>query len=179
MNNVRIRSARQSDASAVQSVARESWRAAYDDILDAETIERKLDEWYAVDELADSIARPDGVFLLAADGATGEDDAVVGFVQAGRAPEDDGSGPTPEDDTGDTYVLARIYVLPDRWGEGIGTRLLDQAIGAIRERGAATLRLGVFADNDAAVGFYEARGFERVREKTSELGEEYVYVREI
>jgi len=175
MNNVRIRSALPSDASAVRSVARESWRAAYDGILDAETIECKVDEWYAVEELAESIDRSDGAFLVAEDRTLERDaehgfEPLVGFLQ---------SVPAPEDDSGDTYVLARIYVLPDHWGEGIGTRLLDQAVGAIRERGAETLRLGVFADNDAAVGFYEARGFERVREKPSELGDEYVYVREL
>jgi ribosomal protein S18 acetylase RimI-like enzyme len=167
---VRIRRARPDDADAIRRVARESWRAAYDDILDAETIERKLDQWYDVEGLADSIDRADGVFLVADGGATGGDDAVVGFVQA---------SPAPEADAGTTYVLARIYLRPERRSEGTGTRLLDQAIGAIRERGAETLRLGVFADNDAAVGFYEARGFERVREKTSELGEEYVYVRTV
>lgn len=173
MTDVRIRAADPDDAEAIRSVAGDSWRAAYDDILDAETIERKLAEWYDVDELADSIDRADGVCLVADDGertAASADDAVVGFVQA---------GPAPDDDAETTYVLARIYLRPERWGEGIGTRLLDQAIGAIRERGAETLRLGVFADNDAAVGFYEARGFERVREKTSALGDEYVYVREI
>jgi len=167
MSDVRIRPARPSDASAVQSVARESWTVAYDDILDAETIDRKIDEWYDADDLAESIDRSAGVFLVAEDR---ESDAVVGFVQVGPASEDDG---------GTAYVLARIYLLPDRRGEGIGTRLLDQAIGAIRERGAETLRLGVFAANDVAVEFYESRGFERVREKTSDLGEEYVYVREI
>lgn len=177
MTAVRIRRARPDDADAIRRVARESWRAAYDDILDAETIERKLDQWYDVEGLADSIDRADGVFLVADGGATGGDDAapggddaVVGFVQA---------SPAPEADAGTTYVLARIYLRPERRSEGTGTRLLDQAIGAIRERGAETLRLGVFADNDAAVGFYEARGFERVREKTSELGEEYVYVRTV
>jgi len=175
MSNVRIRSARPSDASAIQSVARGSWRAAYDGILDAETIERKVDEWYAVEELAASVDRSDGAFLVAEDRTLERDaengsEALLGFGQA---------VPAPEDDSGDTYVLARIYVLPDRWGEAIGTRLLDQMIGAVREQGAETLRLGVLADNDGAVGFYEARGFERVREKTSELGDEYVYVREI
>jgi len=173
VTDVRIRAADPDDAEAIRSVARDSWRAAYDDILAAETIERKLAEWYDVDGLADSIDRADGVCLVADDGgqtAASTADAVVGFVQA---------GPAPDDDANSTYVLARIYLRPDRWGEGIGTRLLDQVIGAIRKRGAETLRLGVLADNDAAVGFYEARGFERVRENPSALGDEYVYVRNV
>lgn len=167
MRTVRIRRADPDDASAVREVARESWRAAYEGILDAETIDRKIDEWYDVDSLADSVEREEGAFLMATDA---ESDDVVGFAQA---------GPVPEEDYHGAYVLARIYVHPDCWGEGIGTRLLDQIVGAIRNEGAETLRLAVLADNDVGVAFYEARGFERVREKTSDVGDEYVYVRDV
>ena len=162
MTGVRIRAARPEDAAAIRAVARESWTDAYEGILDEETIDRKLDEWYDEEVIAESIDWHESAFLVA-EAETSDDGAasVVGFAQA---------GPSEEDET--AYVLYRIYVRPDQWGEGIGTRLLDQAIGAIRTEGAETLRLAVLAENDVGVGFYEARGFERVREKTSDVGEE-------
>ena len=37
-------------------------------------------------------------------------------------------------------VLARLYVLPDRWGKGVGAGLLGTAIGRLRERGSGARR---------------------------------------
>ena len=173
MTGVTIRAVQPEDAPAIRDAARKTWRAAYEGILDDATIDRKLEEWYDVDALVESIDSDEGTFLVAADAdadadAEGSPDDVVGFAQAGPSGEDDGA-----------FVLSRIYVRPDWWGEGIGTRLLDQAIGTIRNESAETLRVAVLADNDVGVAFYEARRFERVREKTTDVGREYVYVREI
>jgi ribosomal-protein-alanine N-acetyltransferase len=57
---------------------------------------------------------------------------------------------------------ARLYSLavdPDRTGQGIGARLLAAAEAAAAARGCAVLRLEVRADNGAAIGLYESRGY--------------------
>jgi ribosomal protein S18 acetylase RimI-like enzyme len=144
-----IRPARSADLPAVQRVARAAWYAAHEPIVGEESVETFLAEYYSREALEERLGRRT-VFLVAVD------DAVVGFAVAG--PTDD---PT-------TYVLGRIYVSPDRWGEGIGRRLLEDVHGRARERGGERMRLGVMAENDRAVRFYEAAGYERVGDRVDE-----------
>ena len=46
-------------------------------------------------------------------------------------------------------------------GIGLGTRLMETAIGWAREQGIEYIHLGVFSGNPAAAGLYEKFGFER------------------
>lgn len=87
------------------------------------------------------------------------DAPVVGFVHV---------APNLEEDR--VAELLRIYVRPDRWGKGIGGRLL----GAVEADLARydRIALSVLAENDVGVGFYEKRGFDRVGEGTVRFGEE-------
>jgi ribosomal protein S18 acetylase RimI-like enzyme len=151
-----IRPAEASDAPAIRGVARDSWHAAYDDILGAERVDGMVDEWYVVDDLETAIG--DYVFHV----AVSTDGSVVGFANA---------GPNPEYDEG-TDKLYRIYVDPDHWGVGIGTRLLDAVEAELEDADTERLRLSVLAENTVGVGFYESRGFERVASGDVELGGE-------
>jgi ribosomal protein S18 acetylase RimI-like enzyme len=151
MSHVSVRPATLADVPAIQRVARAAWHAAYDDVLGPDAVETLQDRWYDRDGLRASIEADPAVFLVAA--ADGE---PAGFAHASP------------DETGDWH-LARIYVDPDRWGEGVGTALLGQVEAALRTRGVEAYRLAVLADNDVGVGFYESRGFERVDTREVEL----------
>jgi len=61
------------------------------------------------------------------------------------------------------YHLHRPYVHPDRWREGIGSRLLEGVTAAVRGRGADRLTVSV-VDGGPAVAFYGESGLERVGE---------------
>lgn len=139
-----IREAEPDDVPGIRRVARESWHAAHEPIVGADAVESFLADYYDAETLREQIEDPEVIFRVADDGD------VVGIATAG-----------PRDEPG-AFGLGRIYVAPDRWGEGIGTRLLDDVIETVRDRGGESLRLIVMAANDRAVGFYEARGFERV-----------------
>lgn len=53
-----------------------------------------------------------------------------------------------------------LFVGAEQRGGGVGGALLDAAIGLLRTQPALRwLRLSVYADNDAAVALYSARGF--------------------
>ena len=58
---------------------------------------------------------------------------------------------------------------------GIGTRLLEQTIGAAKEMGLERIQLEVFASNAAAIKLYEKAGFvvEGVKKKGRKLDGEY------
>jgi GNAT superfamily N-acetyltransferase len=52
-----------------------------------------------------------------------------------------------------------LHVVPDAWGTGIGTALLDAAVAALREMGAADAFLWVGEENPRARRFYEREGW--------------------
>lgn len=162
-----VRSATPEDAPAVRQVARESWHAAHDHAVGEDTVERVIDEWYAVDDLRESIAREDRPMFVAT-----ADDEIVGFAQGGLTDE----GPADA-------VVGRIYVHPDRWGEGYGTALLDRLFEELRAAGGESVWLAVVADNEVGRSFYDRRGFEVHEERTVEMFgtevEDCVMVREL
>jgi putative acetyltransferase len=83
-----------------------------------------------------ALADPDGETYVAF-----EDAEAVGVVSVG-----DG-------------VLQTLYVLPERWGRGIGSTLHDLALERLREANVQEARLWTLTDNQRARAFYEKRGW--------------------
>jgi ribosomal protein S18 acetylase RimI-like enzyme len=170
---IQIRRGSPADIDALQRVASRAWHAAHEPIIGEEAVEEFLNDYYDAESFRAEIGDEDTVFAVAADGDGGAHDAdgtrdsdsthdsatadgadsPVGFVSA-RPTEDDPA----------VFDLGRIYVLPERWGEGIGRRLLSHAEETIADRGGERVRLGVMADNERAVAFYESADYERVGE---------------
>ena len=59
--------------------------------------------------------------------------------------------------------LMRIAVLPDYRGQGIGGELAEEFFNSTRALGARRVFLEVRATNEAALGLYRSRGFEKNR----------------
>lgn len=157
MSDVTVRPADPGDVSDVQRVARRGWHAAYEDVLSAETIEAKLEEWYDRATIREYVEREDvGYFVATVDGQ------VLGYASG---------GPSDERDVG---FLGAIYVDPDRWGQGIGSRLLDRVESFLADQGYERLRFRVLAENDVGKGFYRSRGYEALERVETELGAETV-----
>jgi ribosomal protein S18 acetylase RimI-like enzyme len=176
MDDLTVRPAETGDVADVRRIARESWHAAYDDIVGPDAVESVVSEWYDLNHLRRSVERDDSVFLVAeteADGETrtsedGTDAEVVGFGQGVLGSDDDAA------------ELPRIYVHPDYWGGGAGSEMLARIEERLAERGAERLRLIVLADNEVGNAFYESHGYRTVGSRESEFeGERYTdYVRE-
>lgn len=147
---MRTREATVADVEAVQRVARASWEAAYLDAIGRREVDAALDEWYSRDALTRAFADESvGYFVAEAEG-------IVGYA----------SGRPRESGVGD---LASIYVHPDRWGDGIGTRLLDRAEAFLAEHGMDRVQAVAIADNEVGTAFYRRHGFELVEEREAEL----------
>lgn len=165
-----IREAEAGDAEAIQSVARESWHAAYDDFLGADTVDGIIDEWYALESLGSSIDSAESHVFVArrdtgrgreagsADNTDGDRSSAVGFVHGG-----------PWADEPSVAHLARLYVHSQYWGQGIGSALLERCETALEADGYERCRLEVFARNEDGVGFYTARGYEKTGGVLEEL----------
>jgi GNAT superfamily N-acetyltransferase len=174
-----IREARPGDVDAIQRLARESWHAAYDDLLGPERVDSAVDRAYASNGLREDVTDSGAVFLVAAT------EELVGFAHAqphediedgGEGEDGENGGESEDSGEGEEGVarLARLYVAPDRWDEGIGGTLLARAEYLLDEQGFERLCLEAFAANDVGVSFYESSGFERVAEREFESdGEDY------
>ena len=69
--------------------------------------------------------------------------------------------------------IVSLYVLPERAGRGIGSKLLDVALDALAAEGFERAYLWVLADNVPARAFYECRGFQLLeRENVDEIAGE-------
>lgn len=155
-----IRPARPADAEGIHAVSVASTRAAYEGRLHDETFLRVVDDERRVESLrsflGEAAGADDVVYLAAAD-----DERVVGFVQLL-------SGDRVPAGSGGAY-LKSLYVHPDRWGEGVGTRLLSAGLDRL-PAGVDHVRVAVLSVNDLGREFYEARGFEWLESETFEIG---------
>jgi GNAT superfamily N-acetyltransferase len=89
-------------------------------------------------------------FLLATDGA-----ALVGMASAEALRAPDGAGPVRP---GGCF-LNLLFVVPERWGEGIGGVLLDAVLAEARRRHSTRIHLWTDEDNERSHRLYRSRGF--------------------
>jgi ribosomal protein S18 acetylase RimI-like enzyme len=79
-----------------------------------------------------------------------------------------------------TAELSKCYVLPGLHGGGVGNALMTTTLAAARDRGVASVWLGVNQLNARANRFYEKHGFDLVGTKRFLVGDvwEHDFVRE-
>lgn len=148
-----VRPATAADVSAIRETARESWHAAYDEVVGQDAVDVQVDEWYAHEVVADAVAGDEWPYLVAE-----REDRVVGYASGG--PTDEG----PADG-----VVAAIYVRPDAWGAGTGSALLEALHDRLRSLGCASVWLAVLAANDVGRSFYADHGYERHEDRVGEI----------
>ncbi|MBO0777194.1 MAG: ribosomal protein S18-alanine N-acetyltransferase [Actinobacteria bacterium] len=64
--------------------------------------------------------------------------------------------------TGGQAEVLTLAVARQRWGQGVGSLLLDALLAAARQHGCSEVFLEVRADNDRAQRLYLHRGFTRI-----------------
>jgi GNAT superfamily N-acetyltransferase len=89
-------------------------------------------------------------FLLAEDGPR-----AVGMAAAQPLRRDDATGPPIP---GGLFVNM-LFVVPERWGEGIGGALLDAVLAEAKRRHCSQVRLWTHEDNERSHRLYRGRGF--------------------
>jgi ribosomal protein S18 acetylase RimI-like enzyme len=98
-------------------------------------------------------------------------DTIVGMALAMQGLADDGAGsPVPG-----LCFISMVFVVPDRWGEGIGGRVVEAVVAEAESRGYDRAHLWTHADNRRAQRLYERHGFRRTgREIVDDLGDRIV-----
>ena len=92
-----------------------------------------------------------GVWFVVAEEGPG----LVGMASAKPLRGEDGAGAVIP---GGCF-LGYLFVVPERWGEGIGGVILDEVLTESRRRRDTRLHLLTHADNERAHRLYRSRGF--------------------
>ena len=101
-------------------------------------------------------------FLLAEEGPK-----VVGMAAAQPLRGDDPAGPAIP---GGLFVNL-LFVLPERWGEGIGGAILDAVLAEAKKRDCTRIHLWTHEDNERSHRLYRRRGFSPTGRIQDEEGE--------
>jgi ribosomal protein S18 acetylase RimI-like enzyme len=139
-----VRRATPADAPGIAAVQVTTWREAYRGIMPAAgleklSVERSREGW-------ESMLSEEGSTVAVA--IIGE--RVVGFSAYG--PSRDPEAPPA---TGEVYAL---YLLPELWSTGLGTRLWAASVEGLAAAGLDEVIVWVLRENRRARGFYERRG---------------------
>ena len=92
-----------------------------------------------------------------------------------QALSDDGRGPPVEW----LCHVSMVFVASDRWGEGLGGRLVDALLEEMRKRGFWGAQLWTQTDNARARRLYEGRGFLPSGREKDESGERIMHYRRV
>lgn len=138
-----IRKMQQEDIKQVQDVAKTTWNATYEGIIPSEVQENFLKSAYNDERMKQRLERST-LFVAEVEGR------VVGFANFSPVREDG------------KVELGAIYLYPEQQGKGIGSALLQKGIKDLD--GVNEIYINVEKDNKIGKTFYEAKGFEVVKE---------------
>jgi diamine N-acetyltransferase len=157
-----LRPATLADAPALAALGAETFVAAFGDLYSAEDLTAFLAQVHAPGAVAEEIAGDTCTHCLAED--AGE---LIAFCKL-RYP----SHYAAYSGAANPIELGQLYALPGRTGGGIGTRLMDWALGVARTRGHDAVLLSVYAENYGAQRFYQRYGFAKIADITFQVGEQ-------
>ena len=83
-----------------------------------------------------------------------QEETVVGYLRIRRL-DAEGNGLVPRRE----LVVEELCVREDLRGQGIGTRMLQEAAVLAKAFGCTSLRLGAYPQNEEALAFYQKLGF--------------------
>ncbi|WP_210365414.1 GNAT family N-acetyltransferase [Bacillus sp. REN3] len=146
--NITIRKMQYEDTKQVQRIAKTTWNATYEGIIPLEVQNNFVKSNYSDESMKQRIERSI-VYVAEVEGK------VIGFANYSKVRD------------GGKVELAAIYIYPEYQGKGIGNALIQQAIKELI--GIKEIYINVEKDNKIGMNFYEAKGFEIVKESDSEF----------
>ena len=150
-----VRDAVEDDAADFRWIARSSLRAAYGDAVSPKAIDAGVEELYSDDRIAECISDPTHQFFVAEVG-----DEPVGFVDCRVAAQ------------AEEGTVQWVHVDPDRWAEGVGDALLEEAEACLFDRGVDRIEGTALAENQDLVAFYEGHGYVAGTDRETTIGDE-------
>ena len=137
----------------VRELAETIWPVCYKDILSAGQIAYMMEMMYAGDVIAGEVAEGVRYCWVEADGG------VAGYLAWGPLAEE------PR-----TVKLHKLYLLPEKQRQGIGSRAIALVKQQVKAAGASRLRLNVNRQNANAIQCYTRNGFAVVQQENNDIG---------
>ncbi len=155
MSELRLRAPRFEDIDRLAEVHVRSWQVGYRDLLPADLLASLDPEWRAR-QRRDAWNNLDFAHVrrLLAE----RDGDVVGFVHYGPYWDSHEGGWAGTDPAAGGEVYA-LYVHPDAWRCGAGSRLLRAAVADLTTAELVPVRLWTLRDNTRTIQFYRRHGF--------------------
>jgi RimJ/RimL family protein N-acetyltransferase len=115
-----------------------------------------------VEHVRARLGDPDTWLLVATEGPE-----ILAMASACALREHDGTGPVIPG----ACFLGFLYVIPERWGQGIGGAVLDAVIAEAKQRHQSRIQLLTHADNERSQRLYRNRGFSPTGQSRDGQGE--------
>jgi diamine N-acetyltransferase len=147
VSEITYRDARDGDAAALATFARDSWLATFGKLpYPPDDLRTYLTEKYGEEIQRAEIADPEVRYRLAL-----RDGGIVGYCMMGPLdmPVDDAKG----------MELYRLYVDESMKGAGVADELMRDCVAWVRGKGATAVYLSVWEENHRAQRFYRRHGF--------------------
>lgn len=148
-----IRVAFEEDAEALSALGAATFTATFGHFYSAQNLEKFLQKGHTVDVYRRLAADPESGVWIAEDGAG----RPSGYAVAGPC-----TLPVP-DMPPHSGELARLYLLKEAQGTGLGARLLETALDFLRDR-FEHVYLSVYRDNTVAQRLYQRYGFVKIHD---------------
>lgn len=149
----RIRAAFEEDAEGLSALGAATFTATFGHLYSRENLEKFLAKNHAVEVYRKLVGDPEcGVWI-----AEDENGKSLGYAVAGRC-----TLPAP-DMPPNSGELARLYLLKEAQGTGLGAALLETALEFLSDR-FAHIYLSVYRDNVVAQRLYQRYGFVKIHE---------------
>lgn len=147
-HEVIIRNGGIKDAALIADIGRRAFASAFINYKNAPEVRAYLEEAYVTSSILERMENPDIQYLVCE--ATAR---VIGFAEVHHSPKED-SGKE------EGLMLDRLYIEPDRIGQGIGHTLLMAFEELTRKQGLGFCWLKVLRPNARGVEFYARHGYQ-------------------
>jgi ribosomal protein S18 acetylase RimI-like enzyme len=154
-----IRRASPEDARILSAMGEMTFTRSYASIIVAPELASYASRAFSIEQIESELAAPQITYFV----------ALAGTIPCGYSK----LAPTPAPSAVEgvkPVELARLYVLPERTGTGIGTELLKTSLDAAVEQDYHSCWLRVWEGNEEAIAFYRRWGFRQIGSEPYHVG---------
>lgn len=151
--NVILRPVRKEEYVVVRKLAETIWPVCYKDILSVEQIRYMMDLMYSEEVISQEVSGGVQYCFVEVDGK------IAGYLAWG-----------PWQAVPRTAKLHKLYLLPEKQGQGIGSSAVALVKQLLKMAGVRRLRLNVNRLNNNAIKCYSRNGFTMVQLENNDIG---------
>lgn len=159
--SIQIVKATINDLETVRQIGIDTFFESFASVNTEENMAHYLETGFSMERVAAELSNADSEFHLAYQG-----DQLIGYLKINHGPAQS------ELKDGTALEIERIYVLRAWQGLKIGQLFYDKAIEIARARRYAYVWLGVWEENEKAIGFYKRNGFVEFDRHLFKLGDD-------